>query len=309
MKPNLFIVGAVKSGTTSMHAYLAQHPDIYMSDRKEIHFFDCDIHESSDSFHGKKVSFPVRNEDKYLKQFQRADDSNIVGESSPMYLISKVAAKGIRDFNPSAKIIILLREPVSLLFSWHQQLLINGEENIADFEEALKQESARHDGQNVPKTALAPDYLFYSEIIDFAPQIKRYLDQFPTKQIKVLLLDQIRENPQETYQDVLHFLGVSEFEADISSKNIRRKVQHPWLHNLFLQAKKSSLKRYVPTILRKLWYRSFNNIVLQRASPQHLDAHVESRLKNSIRTKVKATNQLLHKHHLIDVDLLELWDY
>ena len=127
-KPNFFIVGLPKSGTTALHDFLNQHPQIFMSKVKEPHFFCTDFHRESDAFHDSQLFFHFRDEETYLKLFSDLTTEKVIGESSTGYLYSKEAAKQIHDFNPEAKILIVLREPTSFLYSVHSQVLnINAE--------------------------------------------------------------------------------------------------------------------------------------------------------------------------------------
>ena len=125
MKPNLFIVGQPKSGTTALHQFLGQHPEIFMSSIKEPHFFCSDFHLESDRAYGKQRFFDFRNESAYLQIFAKAEGAEIAGESSTNYLYSQVAAEKIYNFNPDAKIIIILREPAKFLYSLHFLVDVN----------------------------------------------------------------------------------------------------------------------------------------------------------------------------------------
>lgn len=126
-QPSFFIVGAPKAGTTALSKYLGRHPEIFVPPRKELNYFNKGL---------VRVS-PIKTLDEYLSFFAEGK-GKICGEASPVYLRTPNAAKEIHDFNPDAKIIIMLREPVSLLRSFHSQLLWNGNtEDIEDFQTAI----------------------------------------------------------------------------------------------------------------------------------------------------------------------------
>src|SRR3989304_4316577 len=147
-KPNLFIVGAPKAGTTALHYFLKQHPDIFMSQMKELRFFSKDVQEHDEELYQKSTKrfpslytnrfFKLRSEQDYLRHFKGRTTEKIAGESSPGYFHSKVAAKEIHKFNPDAKIIMIIREPIDRVYSQHSQRLWLGSETIEDFEKALK---------------------------------------------------------------------------------------------------------------------------------------------------------------------------
>jgi len=201
LRPNFFIVGAPRSGTTSIWTYLSRHPNVYMSYQKEPMYFGSDLTKSPNEFF-------VLETNAYLEMFQRGADKTIRGEASVMYLFSKKAAQEIHAFNPNARILVMLRNPVEMIYSFHGQLRWGGYENIADFDEALAAEADRRRGLRVPKSALVPEVLYYSEVAEFAPQVERYLRVFPRDQIKIILFDDFARSPAEVYFSLLDFLGV-----------------------------------------------------------------------------------------------------
>ena len=117
IKPDFFVVGAPKCGTTAICAYLGQHPEVFIPRIKEINFFGSDLT-------GLRSA---RNLNEYLAFFEPGD-GKCCGEGSTWYLFSKTAASEIHRHNPSAKIIIMLRDPVEAMYSLHNQLLYNGNE-------------------------------------------------------------------------------------------------------------------------------------------------------------------------------------
>ncbi len=130
-KPDFFIVGAPKCGTTSLYHYLAQHPDIFTPTIKESYYFCPDI---TAKIHNKPK---VNSLEEYLSLFEDSH-GKICGEASVLYLVSEVAAQKIKDFNPNAKIIIMLREPVSLMYSLHSMKVANGQMPVKDLKLAIE---------------------------------------------------------------------------------------------------------------------------------------------------------------------------
>src|SRR6476620_1237476 len=119
-KPNLFILGAPKCGTTSMAYYLSQHPEIFVSPYKEPHYFNLD----------SEYRFTF-SEKQYLENFKNATSFHkYLVDASVWYLYSKVAVDEILKYNPESKFIVMLRNPVDMFYSLHQQLLFSGIENI-----------------------------------------------------------------------------------------------------------------------------------------------------------------------------------
>lgn len=197
MKPNLFIVGAPKCGTTAWYEYLRSHPDIFLPKRKEPHYFCTD-------FPGQRR---VRTERDYLALFAGATSERIVGEASASYLYSKEAAKNLREFAPGAKIIIFVRDRPGLLFSWHNQLLDNGVENRPDFEEAWRLSGKRAADDHGPACD-EKSFLDYRKFGYLGEQAERYFSRFPANQVRVFDFDDWRRDPRATYVEIMRFLGL-----------------------------------------------------------------------------------------------------
>jgi len=227
-KPDFFIVGAPKCGTTALHEYLKQHPDIFMPEEKEPHYFGSDL----------KFNRPRITKGKYLSYFQKARDEERIGEASVGYLCSKRAAYEIKEFSSSANIIIMLRNPVEMIFSLHSQLLYTGNEDITDFETALNAESKRRCGKCLPKYRVAPlEYLYYRDIAKYSKQVKRYFDVFGRENVHIIIFDDFKYNTAKVYKDTLHFLNVDDgflvdFKIINPYKYSRSKIISNFLNNI-----------------------------------------------------------------------------
>ncbi len=223
--PNLFIVGVPKSGTTSMHAYLAQHPEVFMSDLKEPYYFAEDF----------EISWRVRERAAYMGLFSGRKQEVYCGESSPLYMYSRKAAEMIFDFNPNARILVLFRNPVDMLYSLHGQFLYTNNEDIWSFEEALDAQAARMRSEKIPTSCTEPRFLQYLDIADYPPQLKRFTDRFGSERVKVILFDDLKNDPLKTYRDVLAFLGLDlNFEPDLQVFNRAKTLPNLRLRS-FLQ--------------------------------------------------------------------------
>jgi hypothetical protein len=226
MKPNLFIVGQPKSGTTALHQFLGQHPEIFMSSVKEPHFFCSDFHLESDRAYGKQRFFDFRNESAYLQLFAKANGVKIAGESSTNYLYSQVAAEKIYNFNPDAKIIIILREPAKFLYSLHSHYVKFTEENEPDFLTALALESERKQEKYTSDRVTSPSYLYYSQRVQYYQQVKRYYNHFKPEQIKVVIFEDFQSENEQVYREILEFLEVNpNFKPEYSSINVNKEVK------------------------------------------------------------------------------------
>jgi hypothetical protein len=198
-KPNLFIVGAPKSGTTAMYRYLKAHPDIFMSDVKEPYFFGSDL----------IYRMPRMTMDTYLSLFRMVRNEKKIGEASVTYLYSRKAAREINAFNQSVKIIIMLRNPVEMIYSLHSQCLYTGTEDIVDFVSALEAEEDRKKNLRIPQSCKdIVNYLFYRNFGKYTEQVKRYFQIFGRENTHIIIFDDFKEKIDSSYQSTLSFLEV-----------------------------------------------------------------------------------------------------
>ena len=195
--PNLFVVGAVKSGTTSLWAYLKQHPDIFFPEMKEPHYF-THPHPAPEQRHCIRY---IATEDDYLRLYGTCDGSKYCGDASPSYLWSEIAAQGISQHSPQAKIIIILRDPVQRAYA---QYLMDFNEGVTDlnFTAALHKDWERVDkGWGISQ--------LYVELGMYHDQIQRYFSLFGRRSVKVLLLEDLKRKPLQTLQEIAQFLEIS----------------------------------------------------------------------------------------------------
>jgi Sulfotransferase domain len=191
--PNLFLVGVVRGGTTSLWAYLDQHPEIFMASVKEPHFFT----------NASPTLAPTYKEERaYLDLFAGAQEA-VRGEASASYFADSASPIAIKRVSPEAKILVSLREPVERAYShyWHQ--LTFGKETRS-FAEAVQEDLAgkRREGLD--------GYVrrgFYSE------QLQRYLDTFG-RSVHVVFLEEMTQDPVRVMRGVFAFLGVEPAVAD-----------------------------------------------------------------------------------------------
>lgn len=228
-KPNFFIAGSPRCGTTALYTYLSEHPQIFMPEVKEIHYF------SDDFANIRKIAWKTR--DDYLKLFERADKSHLaVGEASPFYLFSKSALQNIHAFDPNAKIIITIRNPIEFVQSLHQLNVSLLRETEVDFRQAWQLEPLRRQGLHIPPSARHAEILFYSELGQFGKHIERLFNIFPRDQVKIVLLEELSQNPRRVYKEILSFLNVPDDGRTVfpqinagfkNRSNFIAKILHP----------------------------------------------------------------------------------
>lgn len=193
---NTFIVGAPKCGTTSLANYLSTHSDVCLSNPKEPHYFSSDF---------KNRTLNLKSQ--YLNCFK--ENKSCMIDASTWYLFSSDAAKNIFEYNPNAKIIIMLREPSSMVFSLFLQNKFNGTENET-FENALYLEAHRKLHKKSPNSKEPYKRFLYRETGVFTPQLDRYYKLFPSENIKIILFQDFVKDTNKIYIEVLDFLKLEQ---------------------------------------------------------------------------------------------------
>ncbi|MGK7931257.1 MAG: sulfotransferase [Microcystaceae cyanobacterium] len=293
-QPSFFIVGAPKSGTTALCKYLNRHPEIFVPSEKELNYFN---------------HYPRRYSlEKYLQFFQEGENK-ICGEGTPLYLSYESAPQDIYDFNPDAKIIIMLREPVALLYSFHGQLLWNGSsEDEEDFQKALDLESERRQGKSIPtKCQKNPTVLYYREIVKFTEQIMRYWNTFGKEQVKIILFDDFKGNTQQAYQEVLEFLKVSQdFDTEFNVINARKKVRSRFIQDFYKYppSKLLEIGKYLIPLPQKqrrillenfkLWLKNLNKRKLS-SKEKALSLEIHKNIQQEFIPEIESLSQLIDR--------------
>jgi len=226
-KVNFFIIGAPKCGTTALSEYLRDHSAVFMSTPKEPSYFCFD-------YPGLQYVSLFKD---YERLFISANESHIsIGEASPSYLFSHQAISEIYKYNPNARIITMLRNPIDMLPSYHSQLVYSSYEDQTDFRKAWELQADRLKGKHIPKKCREPKTLQYGEVAKFADQLERVFSIFPRKQVLVLFFDDFKNNPRQTYEDVLKFLGLTtdnrtEFPVINPNKSAHSDAINKFLHS------------------------------------------------------------------------------
>jgi hypothetical protein len=224
-KPNFFIAGAPKCGTTALYEYLRSHPQIFMPELKEPHFFSDDL----------ITHKYVETLDEYNQLFADATPQQFrVGEASASYLLSAAALPAIRKFNPEAKIIAMFRNPVEVVHSFHSQLLYWSEETETDFETAWRLQERRRQGMDIPRSCRERFWLQYRDIGRFGTQAQRLFATFPAEQVKVILFDDFAASPDRVYQEVIDFFGIAQDQrSEFPRVNENKRARLSWVRDFY----------------------------------------------------------------------------
>ncbi len=218
-KPAFFIIGAPKCGTTSMDIWLSEHPAIYMA-KKEPHYFNTD--------HKKRKTTDLNA---YQALFAAATDAHVVlGETSVRYLYSQDAVANILDYNINAKLIVMLRNPIDMVYSFHSQMYFSGSENVRDFTTAWYLQDRRLLGQCIQHCDHEPKMLQYGAVCRLGVQLQRLYGQLSSDRVHLIFFEDLVQNAPQTYQRVLQFLGVADNHKQ--NFNIHNPAKTPRFHSL-----------------------------------------------------------------------------
>lgn len=282
--PNFLIIGAMKSGTTALYYYLAQHPQVYMSPVKEPNYFCSERQASRDDY--------IAHAGTYQGLFEGASDEKAIGEASHCYLYEPEAVARIQQYLPEARFIAILRYPVDRAYSHFLHMVRTGDEPLTDFAQALREEQVRAD----PNRRFQ-DYIGRGLYYD---QVKRYLDVFGRKRVKVYLYEDLNNAPVDMLQDTFRFLEVdSSFIPDVS---LRRNVSgHPRYKTLDKVLRrpspiKDALKMHLPAKLRWRLSKAFDDLKTRNLIvPPAVEPEVRQQLKDIYREDIMKLQELIDR--------------
>lgn len=291
-KINLFIVGAAKSGTTSLYNYLKQHSEIFFPKVKEPNYYSNIESENpraylmpkQGKFHHQRI---IRNKEVYYELYKEAKGEKIMGDASPSYLWDSNAASKIHKDNPDAKILIVLRDPVIRAFSHYLMNVKTGTQESRDFREAILKD------RNSPSKIWGKDHL-YIELGLYYSQIKIYMDIFGNKQVKVIIYESLFRDIKKSLIDIFNFLEVDaneinnvDFEIAHNSfsfpknKFYRKLIQ--FNNSIFI------VSQYIPDFFKNI----FKKKMLKEGERPKLNQNDYDYVYENFREDIKMTEKLL----------------
>lgn len=224
-KPNFLIVGAAKSGTTSLFQYLRSHPDVFMPELKETSYFA-----------GFGTQTGVKTQEDYLGLFEPAEAKRAVGEASGAYLYAPGAARAIREFlGPDVRIVIILRNPIDMAYSLWGHMVRDGAESLGFFDALAAEESRMADPGFHLRAKTWPYNSAYVARARYARQVAAYLRTFP--QVRVFIFEEFFSDAAKNYAELCRFLGIGtdhhpvfdafNRSAIVRSARLRRLLEEP----------------------------------------------------------------------------------
>jgi len=280
-KVNLFIVGTAKGGTTSLHTYLDGHPDVCMSNQKEPNYFTWMDIRSQELYYIHENH--IQSEEEYLSLFDSKSNKKVLGEASVSYLFYPGTAQKIKNYNPDARIIILLRDPVKRAHSHYlmdKRLGMVKEDLISIFQDP-------EEGNK----------LFYQQYIKlglYYKQVKEYLEAFDNERVRIILSSDFQNDTKKVLNDIVSFLELdSSIDLDISSKhNVSGKGKNAIIRFLY---KQRWLRKMLKAILPKGLGIAAKNASFEK-SRENLSPDFEQELRTYYKEDILKLEGLIHQN-------------
>lgn len=296
--PDFLIVGAAKSGTTSLHNYLKEHPQVVLPEElKETLFWH--ITTNPNKVQTKYLKKHINDLQDYLDLFKNTSENMICGEVTPSYLYyHKFVINNMKKNHPKwkdVKIIIILRESVSKVIS-HYHFVTN---TLGIKDKSLK-DALEKEPQRLKENNCLLD-LFYIDSTLYYKQVKAYLENF--NHVQILFFDDLVKNPQEVINKITDFLGVSQFKnyTNIGNKfNVSKRRLIPKNNAAKLLIR---LKQKIPFRSKIKYLFQVDNIISKMYKEESVDISTKIKLKNIFFEDIKKLSELLN------IDLITKWNY
>lgn len=292
-KPNFFIVGGPKCGTTALSRYLNEHPQIYFSNPKEAFYFNSDF-----EFERPRFS----SDQEYIKAcFPKIDSYEFVGEGTVLYLYSAVAIDNILEFNPKAKFIVMIRNPIEMSYSLFSTWRKLGIEDADDFATAWNLQSKRLNGDHLPSYFWDRSMFDYGGICKLGEQIEILLSKVRREHIHFIFYSDFKHDTRTSYEGVLDFLNAErDGRVEFPVANANAEIRSGLIAKII---SKLSIRLYwVSTLKEKLGVprgvglltslRSFNQKERKRES---ISDELNSRLKAYFAEDIKKLEKIFNR--------------
>jgi len=278
-KPNLFIVGFPRTGSTSVYNYLSGHPEVFV----------CPVKEPGD---WKHLTTFTGNVDKYLKRFFEHKNEKIIVDATTGYILNDDAAKAISEFNADAKIIIIIREPIEYLLSFYWKAFsLTGV--WKDFKSDILEQKE------------------YTKI-NYEERVKRYYQYFGKNKVKVIIYDDYKRDNAAMFREITEFLEISTYlqvnynianRTNVFKNKVMQNIYEALLYSTICTTVRNGVKRLVSTSryrimiekAKKIFYTSAPRIPFSQDFTQEL--------------RQKYFKDVVELGELLDRDLVSLWRY
>lgn len=262
--PNFFLVGAAKSGTTTLYHALREHDDIYLPAVKEPHLY---AYLADPATIGDLYPDEVEARRQYRELYRDVADERAVGDASTSSLLMRGAAQAIARDVPSARIIAILRHPVDRAYAHYRHFVAAGGEDVSDFAEAVRAEGARQ-AAGFPFTYQYFGWGRYSE------QLRPFFDLFGRDRVQVHLYDDFTNDPEAVVRATFRFLDLDDSGA-------------------FPPVGRSNAFPAAPTANARSTWLGRRRAALMRRPPASLDPSLRAELTETFREEISQLEDLL----------------
>jgi hypothetical protein len=230
-KPNLFISGFPKSGTSSLYDYIGQHPDVFASERKEPHTYTIE----------KRFNqrYSVTENPNFLDFYKKSTGERYIMDGSTTTMISKDALYRIKMDTPDAKIIIMARDPIERIFSHYNWINSMGVTTYNFRKEILIWNKFKFN----PEIYFKGCYKNYIEFSKYGEQIQRCYETFPQNQVLVLFFENLKSDPKKVLSKIFNFLQIPDFPIKYQIINPTRSIK-------IIQEKKTMIRDFAYKVKR-----------------------------------------------------------
>ncbi len=285
-RPNFFIIGAPKCGTTSLASWLAEHPNVYIPTAKEINYFCYDL-----SIVGKP-----KNEKEYILFFKKVPYKvTAIGDASVSYCISDVAIKNIEMFSSSSpKYIFMIRNPIEMSYALHRENLCWGEDEV-DFRKAWYLSPYRRRGLKLPKGTFERKMFDYQNTCKLGFILSRIYEQVPRERVLVLVLDDIKKNPRKEYIKILEFLGIpDDGRTHFPVLNPSKTIRWRFLRNMVRRIGRMRDRLGLPPLGRGI-FTALMRFTTKPEPREPLPEDFTSEMREFYRKDVELLSRLIHR--------------
>jgi hypothetical protein len=289
--PNFFVIGAGKSGTTSLYHYLKQHPQIFMSPVKEPKFFAATAQklEFNGPGDGRVIPKTITSEEAYLELFADAGDEPLRGEASTIYLGSEGTAENMARRVPHARLVAILRHPADRAYSAFMHLRRDGYETLESFQDALDAEDER----------IQQGYYYHWHLRSrgyYGRHLKPYFDNFPREQIRIFLYEDLSDSSEDVLAEIFRFLDVDDsFVPDTSARHNQSGVPRNQSMQDFL-TRSNPVKEWLKGVIpERLGHRVISMIQGGLISRPELSPFIRARLTEDFRADILQLQDLIQR--------------
>lgn len=268
-----------------------------MSEVKETNYFATDFP------HLQKVTY--QSVEDYHLLFRNASSKHMIaGEASPFYMFSKVAFENMKAYEPNAKVILVLRNPVDFIQSYHQLNLSLLREDVTDLGQAWDLYDVRKQGKHIPPSARQPELVYYQEMGCFAKHVRHLYAIFPQEQIRIYLFDELVTSPKNVYEDILSFIGIpSDGRVDFPRVNagfvvkssLMAKILHPpqFIYKPFMNL----IGLFGPKMMKNIFllYDRLEHLNTSESKRQKLPPELRARMLAYFRPDIEQLARLLQR--------------